>query len=96
MSHGMTVLGVAELSPHAARVHAMKNCLMTVLATSRLAERKAGNINPKLWTHLQSAAHRLRDLLAQDLATEQAAAFPIHDGEGCSVLSAVRQPPEAR
>jgi signal transduction histidine kinase len=70
MSTVMTLLDGWEPSPHAARAHAMKNCVSVIVALCRLAEREVAGVNRERWTHVQSAARRMRDLLAEDLAAE--------------------------
>ena len=61
-----------ELTPNAARAHAMKNCLTTIMMTCTLIERKEAATTPKLWKGLRSASLRLRDLVAEQLAAEVA------------------------
>jgi signal transduction histidine kinase len=70
MSTVMTLLDVWEPSPRAARAHAMKNCVSVIVALCRLAEREVAGVNRERWTHVQLAATRMRDLLAEDLAAE--------------------------
>jgi two-component system sensor histidine kinase HydH len=70
MSTVMTLLDVWEPSPRAARAHAMKNCVSVIVALCRLAEREVAGVNRERWTHVQLAAIRMRDLLAEDLAAE--------------------------
>src|SRR5260370_25319194 len=62
----VTILPTAfELSPSAARAHAMKNCLGVILAICQLTEREISEKNRARWSHLEAAARRLRDLLAE-------------------------------
>jgi signal transduction histidine kinase len=48
----------------------MKNCVSVIVALCRLAEREVAGVNRERWTHVQLAAIRMRDLLAEDLAAE--------------------------
>jgi signal transduction histidine kinase len=70
MSTVMTLLDGWEPSPRAARAHAMKNCVSVIVALCRLGEREGAGVNRERWSHVQSAARRMRDLLAEDLAAE--------------------------
>jgi signal transduction histidine kinase len=91
MSTGMIVLSGLEPSPRAARAHAMKNCVSVIAALSRLAERDTTGVSLERWRHVQSAAHRLRELLAEDLAVfpdEMAERLP--DAELCKVETLVK------
>jgi signal transduction histidine kinase len=72
MSTVMTLLDGWEPSPRAERAHAMKNCVSVIVALCRLAEREVAGLNRERWTHVQSAASRMRDLLDEDLAVESA------------------------
>jgi signal transduction histidine kinase len=68
----VTILPAAfELSPSAARAHAMKNCLGVILAICHLTERELGEKNRARWSHLDAAARRLRDLLLDDPALDE-------------------------
>ena len=68
----VTILPTAfELSPSAARAHAMKNCLGVILAICHLTEREIGEKNRARWSHLDAATRRLRDLLAEDPAVNE-------------------------
>jgi signal transduction histidine kinase len=92
MSIGMTLLSGFEPSPRAARVHAMKNCVSVIVALCRLAERETWVASRERWKHLQAAAHRLRDLLAEDLAMpgdEDQVEQQRVDGGLCSVEALV-------
>ena len=92
MSTVMTLLDGWEPSPHAARAHAMKNCVSVIVALCRLAEREVAGVNRERWTHVQLAARRMRDLLAEDLAAEarQNPAQPHVESIACSVERLVR------
>lgn len=68
MAHGLTLLSGNDPSPHAERLHAMKNCVSVIIALFRLVERDAAGVGEERWTHLQCAAHCLQELLAEDLA----------------------------
>jgi len=92
MSTAMTLLDGWQPSPRAARAHAMKNCLSVIVALCRLAEREGGGVNRERWTLVQSAARRMRDLLAEDLAAEsgQDAAQPRLETKTCCVERLVK------
>ncbi len=81
-----------EPSPRAARAHAMKNCLTVIVAASRLFEQDVAGEKRKVFGHLQSAVHRLRELLAEDLVTEgeEHVAAQSLEATLCSVEAIVR------
>src|SRR5258705_1291759 len=92
MSIALTLPDGFEPSPRAARAHAMKNCLTVIVAASRLVERDVAGEKRKLLGHLQSAVHRLRELLAEDLVTEgeEHVAAQRFEATLCSVEAIVR------
>ena len=92
MPIGMTSLGGLEPSPRGARARAMKNCLSVIDAIWRLAERGAVGVSRDRWTRLQAAAHRLRRLLAEDLASAsgESDVDPDVAADPCSVDALVR------
>jgi signal transduction histidine kinase len=87
----MILLSGLEPSPRAARAHAMKNCVSVIAALSRLAERETTGVSRERWKHVQSAAHRLHELLAEDLAVppDETAERPP-DAELCNVQALVK------
>jgi signal transduction histidine kinase len=50
----------------------MKNCVSVIVALCRLAERDTAEARRERWKHVQSAARRLQDLLADDLVADSA------------------------
>lgn len=68
MSFALTLLSGVDPSPRAARVHAIKNCVSVIIATSSLVGKDLTGSNRERWTHLQSAASRLRELLVEELS----------------------------
>jgi signal transduction histidine kinase len=88
----MTLLDGWEPSPRAARAHAMKNCVSVIVALCRLAERDVGVVNRERWSHVQSAARRMRDLLVEDLAAESVhnQGQPSVDTNACGVERLVK------
>src|SRR5580658_10247667 len=92
MSTGISLWSGFEPSPRVARVHAMKNCVSVILALCRLAERETWVASREPWKHLQAAAHRLQELLAEDLAIpgdEDPIEHPHVDGRLCRVEALV-------
>jgi signal transduction histidine kinase len=70
----------------------MKNCVSVILALCRLAERETWVASREPWKHLQAAAHRLQELLAEDLAIpgdEDPIEHPHVDGRLCRVEALV-------
>ena len=59
-----------QVTPSAARAHAIKNCLTSIMATCNLMERQPALANHRLWKSLRAVSGRLCDLLAEQLATE--------------------------
>ena len=92
MSTGMTLLGGFEPSPRIVRAHAMKNCVSVIVALCHLAERESLATSQEWRKHLQAAAQRLRELLAEDLAipgAEDEVGQRQVDVEMCSVEALV-------
>ena len=92
MSTVITLPGGWEPSARAARAHAMKNCVSVIVALCRLAEREVAGVNRERWLHVQSAARRMRDLLAEDLAAESGedtSQFPV-EANACGVEQLVK------
>jgi signal transduction histidine kinase len=59
-----------ELTPSAARAHAMKNCLSAITMMCSVVERREAAAYSRLCSSLRSASLRLQTLLAEHLATE--------------------------
>jgi hypothetical protein len=69
-----------QVTPSVARAHAMKNCLAAIMETCDLMERQPALASPTLWNSLRVVSLRLRDLIAEQLATETERTFaPRHD-----------------
>jgi two-component system OmpR family sensor kinase len=87
MSVDACALDRFRLTPSAARAHAMKNCLTAIMATCDLMERQPALASRRLWNSLRVASNRLRDLLAEQLATEtvRCVAASRHRYDWCSV-----------
>jgi hypothetical protein len=64
-----------QLTASIARAHAMKNCLATIEAACDLMERQEATANGRLWKSVRLASKRLRDFLAEQLATEMMRSF---------------------
>jgi two-component system, NtrC family, sensor histidine kinase HydH len=96
MPTGITLLHGLELSPRAARVHAMKNSVSVLLALCHLAERGGCGGDQERWRMVRSAAGRLRGLLAEELAAGSVEAEPESrfEAERCNVGGLVRSAAE--
>ncbi len=88
---GITLLDGVEVSPRAARAHAMKNALNVILAVSRLVESELSNQNRGRMERLRSALWRLNGLLAEDLKDEGGGCAGLGRRQPCPVQSIVEQ-----
>jgi two-component system sensor histidine kinase HydH len=70
MSTGMSTREGLEVTPSAARAHAIKNCLSAITTICTVIERREAAPSPRLRKSLRSASLRLQELLAEHLATE--------------------------
>jgi len=86
------LLDHAEPSSRAFRAHAIKNCAAVICAVARLFEREVAITNHGHWKRLRTAAHRLRELLVEDLAEEMTGVTtrPCPEAEWCDVAVLVR------
>ena len=70
MSERMSNRECLEVTPSAARAHAIKNCLSAITMICTVIERREAAPSPRLRKSLRSASVRLQDLLAEYLAAE--------------------------
>jgi two-component system, NtrC family, sensor histidine kinase HydH len=66
-SGSLTLLNALDVSPRAARAHAMKNCLTVIRAIAALCEKDLPSRGVERMSRLKGAAERIRDLLEEDL-----------------------------
>ena len=62
-----TMSWVEPVSDRAARAHAQKNCLSIILAVAALVTPELGGANRERMDRLRAAAHRIADLISDDL-----------------------------
>lgn len=70
MSTGMSNREGLEVTPSAARAHAIKNCLSAITMICTVIEHREAAPSPRLRKSLRSASLRLQELLAEHLANE--------------------------
>jgi signal transduction histidine kinase len=84
-SQALTLLGGVSLSPHAARVHSLKNGLAVVYAVQRLLEDDVAGQSRVRLARAQNSVRRMLGVLEEDLAQNAQPVKPIF----CAVADVV-------